>query len=139
MEKNERAYYRQRAILSGLRKGIVEHPRFKSKAEYVRVRKSQKGNHYLSFYLEKRMRVASVTWFSGSKDPKRFRGFRLFYPFGSDSQLKRDFRIEYQPEKSSSLILGQAVAKVVDYLLSDECFTEAEDIKITYVTPLNAG
>jgi hypothetical protein len=138
VSQNERAYYRQRDILLGLRKRIIEHPSYKEKVEYVRVVKSQKGNHYLTMWSPKTLEAVSVAWFSGSKDPKSFRGFRAFYPFGrrSPPQIKRDFRIHFQPTKSPELVLGKAVSKVAEYLLSEEAFKEGEDRKVFYTAKL---
>tara|TARA_R110002020_G_scaffold214813_2_gene421953 strand:- start:357 stop:932 length:576 start_codon:yes stop_codon:yes gene_type:complete len=137
--QNERAYYRQRDILLGLRKAIIEHPRYDSKKEYVSVNKSRKGNFYLSMFMRGRMRACSVAWFSGSADPKSFRGFRAFYPFQNPSQVRRDFIIAYQPEKSAGLILGLATAAVADYVVAEDCFTEPELKKIIYMGKLNDG
>jgi hypothetical protein len=137
--QNERAYYRQRDILMGLRKAIIEHPNFDSKKEYVNVNKSRKGNFYLSMFMRGRMRACSVAWFAGSKDSGKFRGFRAFYPFQNPSQVRRDFIIEYQPEKSAGLILGLATKAVADYVLTEDCFQEPELKKIIYMGKLNDG
>ena len=134
LKEDEQFYHNRLRILKQLRNEIRLHDDFDDRKANVEVRCANSGIHHLVFVCAEREIRVSVAYFSSAK---KFRGFRLFYPYPNfKNQVRRDFRIfeegiskGYRPPR---VAVSEAIDKVVEYLLSQNAFKEDDVLKVFY-------
>ena len=86
LKEEQEIFHKRHLILRQLRDKIRSHERFNVGKSNVEIRRANSGLYHLVFLCaDKNMRV-SVAYFSSLK---RFRGFRVFYPYPRKGDLKR--------------------------------------------------
>ena len=134
LRADEKKYRDRLRILKKLRNTIRLHENFNDEKAHVEIQCAKSGLFHLVFLCAERDMRVSIAYFSSAK---RFRGFRMFYPYPNfKNQTRRDFRMQekgiskgYKPPE---IAIIEAVESAANYLMSQNAFTEDDVLKVFY-------